>query len=163
MCLQIFRRSKTTKFFEELKFRLTFMTADKVSYLIFSFSIKVIHYFLGCQSDIGFILDSSGSLAREYGKEKKFLVELAKAVGSGARAGVVTFSHKAVLSIPMGSQPDHASFASAVKAIPLMGYTTKIDLALELAQRSLFQGRGALFLAFCSRRFIHYFIHSLID
>ena len=78
-------------------------------------------------------------MAREYGKEKKFLIEIAKAFGSGSRAGVITFSHKAEVSIPMGAYSDPRSFADAVNAIPHMGYTTRIDLALELAERDLFR------------------------
>ena len=50
-------------------------------------------------ADVGFILDSSGSLRNEYDKEKQFLKQLAAAFGikptpDGSRAGVVTFSHR---------------------------------------------------------------------
>jgi hypothetical protein len=96
---------------------------------------------LGCPADVGFILDSSGSLRNEYSKEKQFLIEIATAFNSPA-AGVVTFSHDAELSIPLGSHSDINSFAAAVGAIPHMGYTTRIDLALRLAQRSLFASGG---------------------
>ena len=57
-----------------------------------------------CDADIGFILDSSGSLRAEYGKEKKFLLEVAevaKLSPGGSRAGVVTFSHAAEHSIKL--------------------------------------------------------------
>ena len=46
--------------------------------------------------DIGFVLDSSGSLRREYHKEKRFLNLLAEKLGVGSqdtRAGVVTYSY----------------------------------------------------------------------
>ena len=68
------------------------------------------------------------------------MAEIAKKFGAGSRAGVVTFSHKAVLSIPMG--PMGSSFGDEVMRIPHMGYTTRIDLALELAERQLLQGQG---------------------
>ena len=50
-----------------------------------------------CQTkvDVGFILDSSGSLKNDYDTEKNFLKALAASFGvssDGARAGVVTFS-----------------------------------------------------------------------
>ena len=63
--------------------------------------------------DIGFILDSSGSLANDYGKEKDFLVAIAKAFGIGpsaSRAGVVTFSYNSELSIKMNDYQDINSF-----------------------------------------------------
>ena len=46
--------------------------------------------------DIGFVLDSSGSLRRDYHKEKKFVNLLAEQLGvgtGGTRAGVVTYSY----------------------------------------------------------------------
>ena len=95
--------------------------------------------------DLGFVLDSSGSLRNEYGKEKKFLTEIADAFGispSGSRAGVVTFSHVAEHSIKLRDHMSTRSFNQAVNAIPHMGYTTRIDLALKLAQREMFAYRN---------------------
>lgn len=46
-------------------------------------------------ADVGFILDSSGSLKDEYHKEKLFIKVIARAFGisfHGSRAAVVTFS-----------------------------------------------------------------------
>ena len=48
------------------------------------------------RADIGFILDSSGSLRHEYHKEKEFLKNIAKVFGVsefGSRASVITFSY----------------------------------------------------------------------
>ena len=56
----------------------------------------------------------------------------------GSRAGVVTFSYKAEHSIKMNDHTDIDSFSAAVDAIPLMNKTTRIDLALRLAQKELF-------------------------
>ena len=103
-----------------------------------------------CKSivDVGFILDSSGSLRNEYQKEKDFLKSLAEAIGiskEGSRAGVITFSYKAEHSIKMKDHTDILDFNAAVDAIPLMGSTTRIDRALRLTQKELFSANnGAL-------------------
>ena len=91
--------------------------------------------------DVGFILDSSGSLRNNYEQEKEFLKSLAKTFGvssNGSRAGVVTFSYFSEHSIKLSDHSDIASFNRAVDKIPLMGSTTRIDKALRLAQKELF-------------------------
>ena len=91
--------------------------------------------------DVGFILDSSGSLRREYSKEKDFLKALAATFGvssDDSRAGVVTFSYDAEHSIKLKDHSDILSFNNAVDKIFLMGSTTRIDKALRLAQKELF-------------------------
>lgn len=91
--------------------------------------------------DVGFILDSSGSLRRDYSKEKDFLKALAATFGvssNGSRAGVVTFSYYTEHSIKLNDHTDLASFNAAVDSIPLMGSTTRIDKALRLTQKELF-------------------------
>ena len=91
--------------------------------------------------DVAFILDSSGSLRNDYGKEKDFLKTLAGAFGvsqSGSRAGVVTFSYYTEHSIKLSDHDDLASFNAAVDKIPLMGSTTRIDKALRLTQKEMF-------------------------
>ena len=91
--------------------------------------------------DVGFIVDSSGSLRTEYHKEKAFVKALATSFGispDGSRAGVVTFSARAEHSIKLSDHNDVHSFSHAVDAIPLMGFTTRIDRALRLTQRELF-------------------------
>ena len=93
------------------------------------------------KADIGFILDSSGSLRNEYHKEKEFLKLLAATANIGpddGRAGVVTFSDKALHSIKLNEHTDISSFDAAVDRIPLLGSITRIDLALRLAQKELF-------------------------
>ena len=97
--------------------------------------------------DVGFILDSSGSLRNEYSKEKDFLNALAATFGvsaDGSRAGVVTFSYNSEHSIKLSDYSDIMSFTKAVQSIPLMGSTTRIDKALRLTQKELFSlGSGA--------------------
>ena len=96
-----------------------------------------------CQSivDVGFILDSSGSLRNDYGKEKDFLKVLAATFGvsdKGSRAGVITFSYYSEHSIKMNDHTDLSSFNAAVDKIPLMGSTTRIDKSLRLTQKEMF-------------------------
>ena len=91
--------------------------------------------------DVGFILDSSGSLRSEYGKEKNFLKALATSFGvsaNGSRAGVITFSYYTEHSIKLSDHTDVASFNAAVDKIALMGSTTRIDKALRLTQKEMF-------------------------
>ena len=91
--------------------------------------------------DLGFIMDSSGSLRHEYHKEKDFVKTLAKSFNispDGSRAGVVTFSLRAKHSIRMKDHTDITSLEAAIDDIPLMGMTTRIDRALRLAQKELF-------------------------
>lgn len=91
--------------------------------------------------DVGFILDSSGSLRNDYDREKAFLKTLATAFGisaDGSRAGVVTFSYYTEHSIKLNDYTDATSFNEAVDKIPLMGSTTRIDKALRLTQKEMF-------------------------
>ena len=55
-----------------------------------------------------------------------------------SRAGVVTFSYNSEHSIKLKDHQDISSFNDAVDNIPLMGSTTRIDKALRLTQRELF-------------------------
>ena len=91
--------------------------------------------------DIGFLLDSSDSLRNDYDKEKKFLKEVVAYFGlskEGSHASVITFSHSPKHSIKLNDYFDLKLFNGAVDAIPLMGYTTRIDRALRLTQLDMF-------------------------
>ena len=91
--------------------------------------------------DVGFLLDSSGSLALEYGIEKDFLKLLAAAFGvskDGSRAGVITFSYHVELSIKLHDHTNITSFWAAVNEIQFMSSKTFIDKALHLADTDLF-------------------------
>ena len=91
--------------------------------------------------DLGFVLDSSGSIANDYQNEKDFLKSVAAIFGTSAddsRAGVITFSHNVEHSIKLNDHTDLASFNAAVDAIPLMGSVTRIDKALRLTQKEMF-------------------------
>jgi len=92
-------------------------------------------------TDLGFILDSSGSVRGDFHKEKTFLKQIAERfhiVENWAHAGVVSFSHEARLDIPFNAHYEQASFEKAVDAIRPIGFTTRIDLALIKARDSLF-------------------------
>ena len=93
-------------------------------------------------AEIGFIVDSSGSLRRDYNKEKEFVKILADSIGieeGGSRAGIVTFSYDAELSVKLSDFRTTAQFKEIVDKLPFMGYTTRIDKALTLAKDQLFQ------------------------
>lgn len=116
--------------------------------------LKIVSLFLnGLESrcfgkvDVGFILDSSGSLRNSYHKEKELLKRIAGTFVIGqnqARMSVVTFSYHASLSIKFSDHDAETDFFQAVDNIPLMGYTTRIDKALEMAKDSMFdQKNGA--------------------
>merc|ERR1711931_192948 len=92
-------------------------------------------------TDLGFILDSSGSVRGDFHKEKTFLKQIAERfhiVENWAHAGVVSFSHEARVDIPFNTHYEQASFEKAVDAIRPIGFTTRIDLALIKARDSLF-------------------------
>ena len=89
-------------------------------------------------------LTSSGSLRKDYGKEKNFLKVLTATFGispSGSRAGVITFSYYTEHSIKLKDHTDLLGFNKAVDKIPVMGSTTRIDKALRLAPA----GNGSVF------------------
>ena len=93
-------------------------------------------------ADVVFLLDSSGSMTSlNYQKEKDFLKSIAtKFVGSKyqSRIGLITFSNVAEYSIKLKDATDIASFKIAIDSIPLMGTVTRIDKALQLAQKIIF-------------------------
>ena len=96
-----------------------------------------------CQNkvDIGFILDSSGSLRSEYQKEKDFIKFLAARFNmdaEGARVGVITFSFFSDISIKFSDFLSQSDFDEAIDEIPLMGSTTRLDRALVQARDELF-------------------------
>ena len=91
--------------------------------------------------DIGFIVDSSGSLRSQYYKEKKFVKMVADNFGislEGTRAGVITFSYQAELSIKFSDFDSAEKLKNAIDSLPMMGSTTRIDKALRMARDQLF-------------------------
>jgi Mg-chelatase subunit ChlD len=93
------------------------------------------------KADVGFLLDSSGSLKADYQREKDFMKTLTKSFGiskHGSRASVITFSGKADLSIKFNHHYDTATFNNAVDRIPYLDDITRLDLALRRAQSQMF-------------------------
>ena len=91
--------------------------------------------------DLGFIIDSSGSLTTEYQKEKEFVKLLADSFQvsrSGTRAGIVLFSSYAKLSVKLSDHHSTVGFKAAVDDLPLMNSATRIDKAVTLAHNELF-------------------------
>ena len=109
-------------------------------------------------ADIGFVVDSSGSMRRDFSKEKQFVKDLAGTLGigkgGGNRAGIVTFSYNAELTAKLSDSVSSSSSSSSSSAgaalssggfnalvdkVPFMGYTTRIDKALKLVRKELFE------------------------
>ena len=90
------------------------------------------------------MVDSSGSLRRDFAKEKQFVKYLATSLGigkDGNRGSIVTFSYNAQLTVTLSdsaaaSSPD---FSALVDKVPFMGYTTRIDRALRLVMNEMFK------------------------
>ena len=97
--------------------------------------------------DIGFMLDSSGSLRDQYPQIKAFIKNFASSLAVSkevVHVGVVTFSFYATLSIKFSDFVNKADFKEAVEEIPFMGSTTRIDRALKVVNEDLFsESNGA--------------------
>lgn len=93
------------------------------------------------QIDIGFIVDSSGSLRREYHKEKEFVKRVVESLDlspNGSRASIITFSRNAEHSVKLNERQDLPAFTNAVDNLPMFGKTTRIDRALKMAREEMF-------------------------
>lgn len=76
-----------------------------------------------------------------YQAEKDLIKGIAASFGisqDGSRAGVITFSFWVKQSIRLNDHLNIIDFNNAVDAIPFMGHTTRIDLALKLTRTVLF-------------------------
>ena len=91
--------------------------------------------------DVGFLLDSSGSIVDHYQEEKEFLKKLAEYLGVGTNRGrgsVITFSLRTDFSIKLNDYNNLTLFNEAVDNIPHMHSWTRIDRALRAAQSDMF-------------------------
>ena len=98
-------------------------------------------------ADVGFVVDSSGSLRNDYGKEKTFVKSLADKLGissTGSHAGIVLFSDRAEVKMKFSEKNDAVEFKRTVDELPLFGKTTRIDKALQLAHGTLFRPENGL-------------------
>lgn len=94
-------------------------------------------------ADFGFVVDSSGSLKNEYNIEKEFVQAIVdtfklSTASSSARAALVLFSRTAHLEIKFSDYANTAAFKAAVAKLPLLGSTTRIDKALQVAYKEMF-------------------------
>ena len=95
----------------------------------------------GSRADVGFLIDSSASLFRNYAKEKEFVQSFAKKLKIseiGNHAGAMLFSSTPELSIKFSDHSNVEGFIKAVEELPLLGGTTRIDLALQKAFDEVF-------------------------
>ena len=94
--------------------------------------------------DLGFILDSSGSVGYiGYQQEKAFIKSISARFHEnqdGPIASVITYSFDADLNIKLNDYmfPDLASFNLAVDTIPYIASISRLDKALLLAQTDLY-------------------------
>ena len=73
--------------------------------------------------DVGFILDSSGSLKDDYQNEKDFLKNVAGTFGigkDGSRVSVITFSYYSDLSILFKDHFDQVRFSNSYIVLTLL-------------------------------------------
>ena len=99
------------------------------------------------KADVGFIVDSSGSLANEYSKEKEFVNQMIHKLQlspSGTHSALVLFSYSADLKIKFSDYQNVKDFQRAVQALPLMKSTTRIDKALKLAYNDMFNAANGM-------------------
>ena len=97
--------------------------------------------------DIGFIVDSSGSLRNEYEKEKEFVQGMVAQLSKSQpqlRAALVLFSLTADLEIKFSEYKGKDDFNKKVGKLPLFGSTTRIDRALNVAHREMFNVQNGM-------------------
>ena len=142
---------KTIQLIFELLYFIGHPISFHVIYLLqtFCFYSVVEAAQISCSSavDVGFIVDSSGSLRYEYSKEKDFIKQLAahfQISQSGTRAGLVLFSNYASLKIKFSDYSNTSEFQMAVDRLPLIGKTTRIDKALQIASEDMFKEENGM-------------------
>lgn len=97
--------------------------------------------------DIGFIVDSSGSLRNEYDKEKEFVQGMVNQLSKNQvsiRAALVLFSTTASLEIKFSDYNGEKQFNQKVAKLPLLGSTTRIDRALDIAYQQMFNAKNGM-------------------
>ena len=97
-------------------------------------------------ADIGFLVDSSGSLNKEgFNKQKDFVEDLAERLDISpvdSLIGVVTYSDKASVEIKFSDYEYQEDLIKAIEALQYKGRTTRIDKAINMATRELMSSRG---------------------
>ena len=91
--------------------------------------------------NVGFILDSSANVKDKYGVEKLFMKKLAASFGvsaDGSKASVIAYSDVADINIKFTDNDNIESFSDAADKIPFMNSKSRIDKALEVADKAMF-------------------------
>ena len=91
--------------------------------------------------NVGFILDSSTNVKDNYKAEKLFMKKLAASFGvsaNGSKASVIAYSDVANINIKFTEHDNIQSFWDAADKLPLMNSKSRIDKALEVADRDMF-------------------------
>ena len=93
-------------------------------------------------SDVGFIMDVSGSVGSNWADEKSFVMDLVRKIDlfpNGAHAAVTTFSTTASLVINFQDHTTTDDFEAALETLPSPGGYTEIGIALDVALNKMFQ------------------------
>ena len=107
-----------------------------------SIFIDLICHDLYQHSDVGFILDVSGSVGGHWADEKKFVMDLVRTFDifpNGAHAAVTTFSSTASLAIKFQDHTTTDDFESALETLPSPSGGTEIGIAFDVALNEMFQ------------------------
>ena len=92
--------------------------------------------------DVAFVVDSSGSIKDTHYKiEKDFINQVASSlnISSGhSRAAIVLFSTNAEVKATFGQYNDIDNFKEVVNKLPHFKKTTRIDRALDVADKEVF-------------------------
>lgn len=94
--------------------------------------------------NIGFLLDSSNDLGKNFAKMKYFInaMALSHNVHEGmSRGGVISFSSDANIDITLSSHADTIAFIKTVNRLQLHGEGRRLDRALQKAQE-MFQDKN---------------------
>ena len=92
--------------------------------------------------DVGFVLDTSGSMQpKDWDIEKKFVKDLVKGLKmspSGGHAAVTLFSSTANLEIKFSDHTNFNSFEAAVDGLPKANGGTRMDTGMYVALEQMF-------------------------
>ena len=113
-------------------------------------SIETTCHNVNLQSDVGLIMDVSGSVGSHWPDEKNFVMDLVETIElspSGAHAAVTLFDNRATLDIKFTDHFTNAEFEIALDALTFRRGTTEIGLALETALTEMFQEANGMRLA----------------
>ena len=113
-------------------------------------SIETTCHDVNLQSDVGLIMDVSGSVGSHWSDEKSFVMDLVETIelsSSGAHAAVTLFDNRATLDIKFTDHFTNEEFEIALDALTFRRGTTEIGLALETALTEMFQEANGMRLA----------------